>query len=71
MSLLVVISSLEDRSAPFSQQALSHSLDARLRLLASCVKENNFSNSAAQQCFLFNIQSRQSREKIALDVVGW
>lgn len=70
MALLVIVSPLENWTAPFSQQSLGHSLDARLWLLAPRVEQHHFADTAAQQSLLFDIQTRQSREDVPLDVVG-
>lgn len=70
MSLLVVISPLQDGSAPLSQQSLRHSLDARLGLLASSVEEDHLANTAAKERLLLNVQSGERHKDVALDIIG-
>lgn len=69
MALLVVVSPLEDRSAPVTQETLGHALDAGFRSLGAGVKVDNLSNATAQQSLLLNGESDESSENIALDVV--
>ena len=71
LSLLVVISSLQDRSAPFSQQPLRHALNTWLGLLASGVEENDFADATTEERLLFNIQLCKGQKDVALNVVGW
>lgn len=70
VALLVVVGPLENRTAPFSQQPLGHSLDAGFWLLAPCVEQDDLADSTAQEGLLFYVETRQSRENIPLDVVG-
>lgn len=69
--LLVVVRPLQNRPAPFSQQLLGHSLDARLGLLAPRVEQHDLADAAAQKGLLLDIELRKPHEDVALDVVGW
>jgi hypothetical protein len=70
LSLFVIVGSVEDRPAPFSEKTLCNSLDARLRLLTPSIEDNDLSNTTAEECFLFNVHFGKSVENVSLDVVS-
>ena len=70
MPLLVVVSPLENRPAPLSQQTIRDTFDARGGTLALRVEENNFANATAQERILADGKLGQSSENVTLDVVG-
>jgi len=69
LSLLVIIGSVEDRSAPLTQQTLGDPLDTRLGLLTSSVEDDDLSDATAEECFLLNVHLSKSVKNVSLDVV--
>lgn len=70
MALPIIIGTLQNRAAPFTDQALGQTLDAWLWLLAQGVEVYQLANSAAQQDILVDGQLGKGIEEVALNAVG-
>jgi hypothetical protein len=70
VALLVVIRSLQDRTAPFADQALCDALDAGFGSLAPGVEVDNFADAAAQEDIFVNGELGKSIEDVPLNIVG-
>jgi hypothetical protein len=71
LPLLVIVCSLQDRTAPFTDQALGDALDAGLGPFAPCVEVDDLADTAAQEDLFVDGKLGEGVEDVALDVVGW
>ncbi len=69
LALLVIVCPLQDRAAPFADQALCDALDPGFGTLAPCVEENNFADAAAQKNLFVDGQLCEGSEDVSLNVV--
>lgn len=68
--LRVIVTALEDRASPLSQQLLRHLFDAPLRALALGVENDHLADSAGDQGILLDRKLGQRGQQIALNVVS-